>query len=47
MVKFGVTPEINAISVLMLVVSSVLLLASYKLQTGDRRRVDEPERLEE
>ena len=32
MVKFGVTPEINAISVLMLTVSSVLLLASYKLQ---------------
>jgi spermidine/putrescine transport system permease protein len=47
MVKFGVTPEINAISVLMLAVSSLLLLASYKLQTGEPRRVDEPESKEE
>lgn len=34
MVKFGVTPEINAISVFMLVVSIVMLLGSYKLQGG-------------
>ncbi len=34
MVKFGVTPEINAISVFMLLISLVLLLASYKLQGG-------------
>ncbi|MCZ7662676.1 MAG: ABC transporter permease [Thermoleophilia bacterium] len=34
MVKFGVTPEINAISVFMLLVSSLLLLATYKLQGG-------------
>lgn len=32
MVKFGVTPEINAISVFMLLISILLLLASYKLQ---------------
>jgi spermidine/putrescine transport system permease protein len=32
MVKFGVTPEINAISVIMLSISSLLLLASYRLQ---------------
>ncbi|MBU2604140.1 MAG: ABC transporter permease [Actinobacteria bacterium] len=34
MVKFGVTPEINAISVFMLLISVVMLLASYKLQGG-------------
>lgn len=34
MVKFGVTPEINAISVFMLLISFVMLLASYKLQGG-------------
>ena len=34
MVKFGVTPEINAISVFMLLVSLLMLLASYKLQGG-------------
>lgn len=34
MVKFGVTPEINAISVFMLLISSLLLLVSYKLQGG-------------
>lgn len=32
MVKFGVTPEINAISVFMLAITSILLLAYYKLQ---------------
>ncbi len=32
MVKFGVTPEINAISVFMLLISMLLLLGSYKLQ---------------
>ncbi len=32
MVKFGVTPEINAISVFMLLFSILLLLASYKMQ---------------
>ena len=32
MVKFGVTPEINAISVIMLSISSLLLLATYWLQ---------------
>ncbi|GAB4252026.1 MAG: hypothetical protein Kow00122_09730 [Thermoleophilia bacterium] len=34
MVKFGVTPEINAISVFMLLISSLLLLVSYKLTGG-------------
>jgi spermidine/putrescine transport system permease protein len=34
MVKFGVTPEINAISVFMLLVSIVMLFGSYKLQGG-------------
>lgn len=34
MVKFGVTPEINAISVFMLLVSILMVLASYKLQGG-------------
>lgn len=32
MVKFGVTPEINAISVFMLLTSILMLMASYKLQ---------------
>lgn len=32
MVKFGVTPEINAISVFMLLISILMLMSSYKLQ---------------
>jgi spermidine/putrescine transport system permease protein len=43
MVKFGVTPEINAISVFMLAISGVLLLLAYRLQTGPRRPVPEPD----
>ena len=34
MVKFGVTPEINAISVFMLLFSVVLLMVAYKTQGG-------------
>ncbi|GAB4255287.1 MAG: spermidine/putrescine ABC transporter permease PotC [Thermoleophilia bacterium] len=41
MVKFGVTPEINAISVFMLGFSSLLLLLSYKFQGGSSRPVPE------
>lgn len=43
MVKFGVTPEINAISVFMLAISGVLLILAYKLQAAPRRPVAEPE----
>jgi len=43
MVKFGVTPEINAISVFMLAFSSLLLLVAYRLQGRQARPVAEPE----
>ncbi len=44
MVKFGVTPEINAISVFMLGISSLLLLLTYRIQSGERRTVQEPDK---